>query len=329
MRKALIVGIDYYDQVRHLGGCVNDARSIAKALERHEDRSVNFVTPRLMASQNAAELIRTADLRAAVQELFNDRSEIALLYFAGHGHISAAGGYVCGGDSRSGDDGLSLREVMTYASASRAENKVIILDSCHSGAAGDRPGDTEVAEISHGMTLLTASTLDQRARENQGSGSGVFTDLLVDALEGAAANLVGDVTPGSVYAHIDQSLGPWGGQRPVFKTNVQKFVSLRKAKPPIPLDDLQALARLFPAPDYRFPLDPAYEPERPQAPPADMPPPDREKTLVFAALQRLAKVNLVRPVDALHMWHAAMASMGCELTVLGRHYRRLAEGHLL
>jgi len=41
----------------------------------------------------------------------------------------------------------------------------------------------------------------------------------VDALGGAAANLVGDVTPGSVYAHIDQSLGPWA-QRPVFKTNV-------------------------------------------------------------------------------------------------------------
>jgi len=37
---------------------------------------------------------------------------------------------------------------------------------------------------------------------------GVFTGLLVDALSGGAANLVGDVTPGSVYAHIDQSLGP-------------------------------------------------------------------------------------------------------------------------
>jgi len=36
----------------------------------------------------------------------------------------------------------------------------------------------------------------------------VFTGLLVDALSGGAANLVGDVTPGSVYAHIDQSLGP-------------------------------------------------------------------------------------------------------------------------
>jgi hypothetical protein len=106
-------------------------------------------------------------------------------------------------------------------------------------------------------------------------------------------------------------------------------VSLRKAKPPIPLEDLQALARFFPTPDYRFPLDPAYEPERPQEPVAGTPPPDRAKTEVFAALQRLVKVNLVRPVNAPHMWHAAMNSTSCELTVLGRHYRRLAVGGLL
>ena len=45
--------------------------------------------------------------------------------------------------------------------------------------------------------------------EVPGGGAGVFTTLFVDALGGAAANLIGDVTPGSVYAHIDQSLGPW------------------------------------------------------------------------------------------------------------------------
>ena len=58
-------------------------------------------------------------------------------------------------------------------------------------------------------------------------------------MDTAAANLVGDITPGSVYAHIDQSLGPWA-QRPVFKTNVKTFVSLRQTGPPIALADLQA-----------------------------------------------------------------------------------------
>ena len=70
------------------------------------------------------------------------------------------------------------------------------------------------ADLKEGTTILTASTADQYATEK--NGAGVFTTLLVDALNGAACNLVGDVTPGSVYAHIDQSLGPWD-QRPVFR----------------------------------------------------------------------------------------------------------------
>lgn len=160
-------------------------------------------------------------------------------------------------------------------------------------------------------------------------GAGVFTNLFVDALNGAAANLVGDVTPGSIYAHIDQSLGPWA-QRPVFKTNVKTFVSLRKATPPISLPDLQALATHFPRAGYHFELDPSYEPERfeEQRHP-NMPPPEPEKTAVFAVLQRYVKVNLVRPVGATHMWHAAMQSKSCELTALGEHYRRLIAGGLL
>ncbi|GFM87760.1 hypothetical protein PSCICO_31590 [Pseudomonas cichorii] len=53
----------------------------------------------------------------------------------------------------------------------------------------------------------------------------------------------------------------------MFKTNVKtfvsfRFVSLRKAPPPINLVDLQALTTHFSSPDYDFPLDPTYEPER-------------------------------------------------------------------
>src|SRR5438046_166022 len=173
------------------------------------------------------------------------------------------------------------------------------------------------------MTILTASTAEQYAMEVPGGGAGVFSTLLVDALGGAAANLVGDVTPGSVYAHIDQSLGPWA-QRPVFKTNVKTFVSLRKATPPISLADLQAIATHFPHAGFTLQLDPSYEPERSdeQRKDPNIPPPDPDKTAVFAALQNYVKVNLVRPIGAPHMWHAAMQSKSCGLTVLGEHYRK-------
>ncbi|GGU37441.1 caspase family protein [Nocardioides albus] len=326
MRKALIVGIDHYDQIPSLSGAVNDAYSVKVALERHADGTLNFAQPRLLTSTGPDSTVTRGDLREAVEELFRDDAEISLFYFSGHGYIDGAGGFLCASDCANGHDGLSLSDVMAFANSSPAKNKVIILDSCHSGVAGGSPVAAQVAEIKEGVTILTASTADQYAMET--GGSGVFTSLLVDALNGAAANLVGEVTPGSVYAHIDQSLGNWA-QRPVFKTNIKKFVSLRETKAPIDLASLQKLTVLFNEPTTQLQLDPSYEPERTGSEVASVPPPDPAKNADFAVLQELVKVNLVRPVGAPHMWHAAMEGKACELTVLGQHYWKLVEQDLI
>jgi hypothetical protein len=328
MRKALIVGIDHYQHLKDLSGCVNDAHSMKAALERHADAEagVNFDQPRLLTAARPSGFVARADLREAVRRLFDDDAEIALFYFAGHGWVDETGGFLCASDCYDGNDGLALSEVMTFANKSDARNKIIILDSCHSGVAANHPMIRGTAELSSGVTILTASAEDQYADETPGGGAGVFTSLFVDALDGAAANLVGEITPGSVYAHIDQSLGSWA-QRPVFKTNVRRFVSLRKVPAPIPLDQLRALTRYFPSPDHDFRLDPSYEPERSPDQLADpsIPPPDPERTAVFRVLQGYAKVNLLRPVGAPHMWHAAIGSRSCRLTPLGKHYWRLVD----
>lgn len=313
MRKALIVGIDHYDAGSQLHGCVNDAYSVRSALERNSDGTLNFDVM-LLTGTGPPDPVGRDELRSAIQELFAHQGETALFYFAGHGHIEETGGYLIASDSKNGHDGISLADVLLYANESKASNRIVILDSCHSGIAGDRPGKQAVAELADGLTILTASTAEQYASER--NGGGVFTGLLVDALNGAAGNLVSDVTPGGVYAHVDQSLGSWG-QRPVFKTNVQRFVSLKKVQPPIALGDLHRLTELFPEPTHEFPLDPSYEPEGPEPDPINME--------VFAVLQRLNRVNLVVPVGETHMYHAAMESRSCRLTVLGEHYRRLVE----
>jgi hypothetical protein len=321
MRKALVVGIDYYTQFSSLHGCVNDAHSVKSVLERNSDGTVNFAV-RIVAATGPAEALTRERLKDSVRELFADDSEIALFYFAGHGHIETTGGYLCASDCRTGDDGLPLADVLTFANKSKARTRVVVLDSCHSGVAGASPTSTQMSELTEGLTILTASTADQYASET--NGSGVFTTLFVDALGGAAGNLVGDVTPGSVYAHIDQSLGPWE-QRPVFKTNVKSFVSLRKVQAPIGLSDLQRIKGLFPSPGFVFKLDPTFEPERNGGEPASIPPPNPDNTAKFAILQKYNRVGLVVPVDAPHIWHAAMSSTGCKLTVLGEHYRRLVD----
>jgi hypothetical protein len=257
-------------------------------------------------------------LKQAVEDLFADKGELALLYFAGHGHVESTGGFLCASDCETGDDGLSVSEIMLFANKSPASNRIIILDSCHSGAIGDRAISPQITEIAEGVTILTASTKKQYAAEE--NGGGVFTGLLIDALHGAAANLIGKVTPGSVYAHIDQSLGEWS-QRPVFKTNVETFVSLRQVQAPLDLVDLHRISEFFPEPGFEFQLDPSYEPTEETA--------DNDKNEIFAILQKYNKVNLLVPVDEKHMYYAALKSKRCKLTSLGEHYRRLANEGLI
>jgi hypothetical protein len=320
MKIALVVGINYYQNGKELYGCVNDAYSVKTILERNDGGSVNFDCKLLTASSERESLSR-AVLKDAIKQLFSTKAETALFYFAGHGHIEATGGYLLASDASRGDEGVSLSEVLTMANSAPSTNKVIILDSCHSGIAGTPPNKGDLAALSEGLTILTASTADQYATEE--NGSGVFTALLVDALSGSAANLVGEITPGSVYAHIDQSLGAWE-QRPVFKTNVRNFISLRHTAPAIPLDELRLIHEFFPAPGFEFQLDPSYEP-RMEGRTANMPSPDEEKIKVFATLQKFNRLNLLVPLGAPHMWHAAMESKSCKLTALGEHYRRLVQ----
>ncbi|MET4257383.1 hypothetical protein ABIC09_002319 [Bradyrhizobium sp. S3.12.5] len=317
MRKALIVGIDHYQHINPLKGAVNDAYEVKGMLERHADSSVNFGC-KLMVGTGPSDVITRVELKDAVKALFEDDTEISLFYFAGHGYIEPNGGYLCAGDCKTGDDGVPLSDVMSAAINSPASNKIIILDSCHSGALGQNYLNNQVSEIGEGMTILTASTKSQYAMEK--NGGGLFTGLLVDALGGAASNLVGEVTPGSVYAHIDQSLGSWS-QRPVFKTNVNRFVSLRKIQPPLPPEDLRRIKEFFPTAGHEFQLDPGYEPEHPNA--------DSKKTPIFEILQKYNRVNLAVPVGTKHPYHAAIESKTMRLTALGEHYRRLVEDGLL
>lgn len=320
MSVALIIGIDHYEHASRLHGCVNDAHNVNSVLARNGDGSINFDTKLLVASsQNDA--VKKTDLKDAIRDLFAIESETVLLYFAGHGYIEDVGGYIVASDSTRGDDGVSLSEILTMANKSPATNKIIILDSCHSGIAGESSSDSGQSVLSDGITILTASTKNQYASEEENSG--IFTSLLIDALQGGAANLVGDITPGSVYAHIDQSLGGWE-QRPVFKTNVKRFVSLRKVTPAISIEDLKKLTIFFPSPGYEYKLDPSYEPEM-KGRDEGMSPPSPENTAIFAVLQKYNRLNLLVPVDAPHMWNAAMGSKSCRLTALGGHYRRLVE----
>lgn len=310
MRKALIVGVNYYSNISNLPGCVPDAYSVNSALKDNSDGTKNFDT-KIITSVDESTGISRKCLKQEIHDLFCDDNEIALFYYSGHGYVESTGGYLLTSDCEEGDDGLPMSELLTIVNSSPARNKIVILDTCHSGAMGNADPGNDIAYINEGVTILTASRKTQYSKD-EGDG-GTFTKLFIDAVNGAASNLLGYVSPGSIYAHIDQSLGAWE-QRPVFKTNVKNFVSLRKVQPPIALSDLKKITELF-KDSYELSLDPSYEPESPN--------PSKENNEKFAILQKYNRVNLVIPVDADHMYHAAMHSKSCKLTVVGEFYWKL------
>ena len=315
MRKALVIGIDYYENITPLSGCVNDANSVKTVLERNSDGTKNFDV-KLLTATSSSNNVTKKTLKDSVIELFKDNNdEIALFYFSGHGYLDDnTGGYLITSDTYSGDDGLAMADLHQLAERSQAKNKIILLDCCHSGKTGNVVHCNNSTILSEGTTILTASGEDQYAMEEKGSG--VFTTLFVDAMNGGAANLLGHITPGSIYAHIDQSLGPWD-QRPIFKTNVKSFTTLRKVQPSISLNELKMIVELFPILGEEFKLDPEYEPKSEN--------PVQGKTEKFAILQKFNRVNLVVPVGEEHMFFAAMESKSCKLTVLGEHYWKLVK----
>jgi len=310
MRKALIVGVNYYEKINHLNGCVPDAYSVNSVLSDNSDGTKNFDTKLVVSFDTSSSLMRS-DLKNMIKELFQDDNEVSLFYFSGHGYMENTGGYLITSDCATGDDGLSMTELLKIVNDSKVRNKIIILDTCHSGAMGNIDVDTNVAVINEGVTILTASQKNEYSID-EGDGS-LFTKLLVDALSGTASSLLGDVSPGSVYAHIDQSLGAWE-QRPIFKTNVKNFISLRQTQPSISLPDLKKIVDLFDD-SFEHKLNPSYEPESKN--------PIKENTEKFAILQKYNRINLVVPVDAPHIYHAAIESKSCKLTVLGEFYWKL------
>lgn len=310
MKRALVVGIDDYP-FAPLRGCVNDANAVAGVLEVNGDGAPNFAV-KLVTSP--AETVTKASLRESIENLFEGECEVALLYFSGHGLIGNTGGYLATSDAAQYDEGVSMETVLTLANASKAKHRIILLDCCHSGVFGT-PAVTggAAAQLCEGMTVLTASRDSESAIEKDGSG--IFTALVVDALQGGASDLRGHVSPGSVYAYVDQALGAWD-QRPVFKTNVSQFTSLRTVAPPVPLETLRRLPEFFPEPQAEFALGPEYEDTTEVA--------DPEKVAVFKMLQKMQSVGLVVPVDADFMYFAAINSKSCRLTALGYQYWRLA-----
>lgn len=318
MRKALIVGIDEYKSCP-LKYCCNDAKAVSSILTKHADGSPNFET------HLSLNISTKSDLLSKIDNCFSGDSDIALFYYAGHGIVDSVGGYLVTPDFTQYDYGVSLQEILTIVNKSKCKNRIVILDSCYSGAMGAIDCSTQnTTVINEGVTILTSTRLSEEAIEEHGHG--IFTSLLLEALQGSAADITGNISPASIYSYIDKALGPWN-QRPVFKTNATRFVSLRNTKPQVDLSIIRKLCTYFNNEDSKFNLDPSFEPTNSNnvAHKVIKPYANKTNTQIFSDLQKLEGIGIVVPINEEHMYFAAMNSESCVLTSIGKQYWRLVK----
>src|SRR4030095_12918197 len=104
-RRAVVIGIDHYPSAP-LTGCVADAKCMRDVLERHEDGSPNFAVMPILSSE---QIVTRAVVREAIDRLFSGiDDELSILYFSGHGAITATGGCVVTQDAVRYDEGIAM-----------------------------------------------------------------------------------------------------------------------------------------------------------------------------------------------------------------------------
>jgi len=332
LRRALIIGIDDY-QVSPLTGCVADAQGMASLLARHQGGGRNYDV-RVVTSDTAT--INRQDLRTCLAELFEHARDAPILFFfAGHGAQTPWGVELVTQDCARHSLGVSMNDIITLANDSPAREVTVILDCCFSGDVANLPGlqaaavaqafRLDRAVLGENVTVLAASRATQPSAEIPGGGQGAFTQLLLEGLDGAAADHLGEVTPLSLYAFASRAFGAWE-QRPVFKSHVSQASALRVCHPALDAELLRQLPVYFPTADARVAMSPAHEGEG--RPLAEGAPRTAEQT-AFDYFKQLRNASLLTTDDDEDLYFAALESHEVYLTAMGRYFWKLANGDLL
>lgn len=230
-RRALVIGIDQYRELRPLRNAHNDAEAIAQALRR------NGWTVRLSldpgrnvmwdAIENLAEALGPEDH--------------GLLYFAGHGFDMGGENYLVPSDVRPEDEGrlqrrsLSVWEVLRELTWKTSAGVLVLVDACRNdpfaGVAGDARGAISLpAQIKagygfgemkredallrlgdrhSGVTMLVSTSAGRTALDGNGRHS-PFAETVLELLREpdlSLPSLVG-FTRDRVYARTRRSQEP-------------------------------------------------------------------------------------------------------------------------
>jgi formylglycine-generating enzyme required for sulfatase activity/uncharacterized caspase-like protein len=200
---ALLIGVsEYQPGFRPLPAAVKDVEALRQVLIDPEIGG--FAQENVRVLKNP----QKPDMDKAIHELYDKRQkdDLLLLYFSGHGLTDDEGNFYFSNSSTKKDGNSFLSYLVVPATyvhdcikKSKSKYKVVILDSCFSGAfpKGLTARDSGTINLKQhlggqGIAILTASTSTQYAFEEENSEFGIYTRYLLEGIKTGAADKDGD-----------------------------------------------------------------------------------------------------------------------------------------
>jgi hypothetical protein len=230
----VVIGIDRYQNTRHLKYAVKDARAFYEHLIRNNRIPRENVT--LLINQEA-NLIKLRSTLGTHLKNKVGKEDMAIIYFAGHGACEkdvmspdkdGLEKYILPYDANPDDlyaSALPMREISHIFHRIRSERLIFIADACYSGASGGRTisltgiraniSDAFLDRIAggKGRIILTASGPNEVSGEDEKLQHGVFTYFLLEGLRGKAdTDKDGIITVDEAYRYVSREVPRATGQ---------------------------------------------------------------------------------------------------------------------
>lgn len=194
--RALAIGVDRYESgLAPLGYATEDSGTLLSALAAQDGKSIRLGSSVRLTDADATPEAILAEAEKMVR--MAGKGETIVLSFAGHGVTGPDGRfYMATARTEARDVASTALPWMRLASIlSKARSRVVVLlDACHSGAAGtslfatnDDAVDAVLEGVPSGLLVVSASKGRQLSEESREAGGGLFTTAVAEVIAGKRA----------------------------------------------------------------------------------------------------------------------------------------------
>jgi uncharacterized caspase-like protein len=197
---ALLIGVSEYEQgLNALPSAVNDVTAMRQVLTNPNMGGFAGAAVTVLRNPNRQ------TMEDAIYTLFANRQkeDLVLLYFSGHGVVDDSGEFYFASRNTCKNlqgklvptSAVAIHPVQRWMEQSRSQHKVIILDSCFSGAFAKGVKAKDSGSVNperflggKGTAILTASTSTQYALTQEGFDLSIYTHYLVEGIRTGGAD---------------------------------------------------------------------------------------------------------------------------------------------